>query len=216
MKNLIILFFILIMSTFKSFANDTVCYIEKHMTVFNPEGQEYQKEKISTKQYKLNSKEDCIKKATIQAKSLVNSLTGNVTYFGFQTGNTVEVYPSITWKYGSYTFLGLSFNGLKGSLNNIGADGYKEGDCRFFQDGAKWTLQDKCIQEKRVVIKKPEVIYKTKTVIKKVYLTNKESKLKPVQEGDAMTIEKINSIIAQINILQNKNKELTKTLKNLK
>ena len=216
MKNLILLFFILIISTFKVFANDNVCYIEKHMTVFNSEGKESHKEKISTKQYKLNSKEDCIKQATTQAQNLLNKLTGNVTYFGFQTDNTVEVYPSITWKYGNYTFLGLSFNGIKGSLNNIGADGYKDGDCRFFQDGAKWNIQDKCIQEKSVAIKKPEVIYKTKTVTKKVYLTNKEEKLKPVQEGEAMTVEKINSIIAQINILQKQNKELSNKIQKIK
>lgn len=52
--------------------------------------------------------------------------------------------------------------------NNISTYGYKEGDCRFFKDGVKWNFQAKCIQEKRVAIRKPEVIYKNKTVTKRL------------------------------------------------
>lgn len=206
---------IILLTSSLSFANEDICYIETNYSVFDVNGNISEKEKFSTKQFITKNKEECINKAKEKAKSLPMHIDGNVTLFGFVTDKSVEVYPFISWKYGKKKYLGLSFNGYKGFINKKGSELYKSGDCRFFEDGAKWDLDSQCEKNKVKIVKKEKVIYKNRIITKKVYLSRKEEKVKPFQNGDPLSTEKMNKLVAQINLLQKKNKDLEKKINEL-
>jgi hypothetical protein len=206
---------IILLTPNSSFADDNICYIETNYSVFDRSGNISQKEKFFTKQFITKNKEECVNKAKEKAKYLPMNMDGTVTLLGFVTNQSVEVYPFISWKYGQKKYLGLYFSGDKGYINNKGSELYKSGDCRFFKDGAKWDLNTKCEQKKIKVVKKEKVIYKDRVITKKVYLSRKEEKIKPFQFGDPLSTKKMNELVAQINLLQKKNKDLEKKINKL-